>query len=110
MARSQSVVKMPLHPFYLHLILYYLYIRLFSTHSLYTLFTLCINHYYHFVCILRLHPCAKRLCSFQSQFIVYHKQVYKVLEVSRAAQLKMNESRGPGERVCGERGGNHTTD
>ena len=44
----QSVVKTPLHPFYLHLILYYLYIRLFYTHSLYTLFTLCFNHYYHF--------------------------------------------------------------
>ena len=38
------------------------------------------------------------------------KQVYKVLEVRRAAHLKMNESRGPGERVSGERGGNHTTD
>ena len=84
----QSVVKTPLHPFYLHLILYYLYIRLFYTHSLYTLFTLCINHYYHFVCILRLHPCAKRLCSFQSQFIVYHKQVYKCCNLSREAQLK----------------------
>ena len=105
MARSQSVVKTPLHPFYLHLILYYLYIRLFYTHSLYTLFTLCINHYYHFVCILRLHPCAKRLYSFQSQFIVYHKQVYKCCNLSREAQLKMNESRGPGERVFGERGG-----
>ena len=34
-----------------------------------------------------------------------YKQVYKVLEVSRAAQLKMNESQGPGERVFGERGG-----
>ena len=62
----QSVVKTPLHPFYLHFILYYLYIRLFYTHSLHTLFTLCIIHYYHFVCILRLHPCANRLCSFQS--------------------------------------------
>ena len=62
----QSVVKMPLHPFYLHLILYNLYIRLFYTHRLHTLFTLCFNHYYYFVCILRLHPCAKRLCSFQS--------------------------------------------
>ena len=66
MARSQSVVKMPLHPFYLHLILYNLYIRLFYTHRLHTLLTLCFIHYYYFVCILRLHPCAKRLCSFQS--------------------------------------------
>ena len=62
----QSVVKMPLHPFYLHLILYNLYIRLFYTHRLHTLLTLCFIHYYYFVCILRLHPCAKRLCSFQS--------------------------------------------
>ena len=84
----QSVVKTPLHPFYLHLILYYLYIRLFYTHSLYTLFTLCIIHYYHFVCILRLHPCAKRLCSFQSQFIVYLKQVYKCCDLSREVQFE----------------------
>ena len=69
MARSQSVVKMPFHPFYLHFILHNLhnlYIRLFYTHSLHTFFTLCFIHYMCFVCILRLHPCAKRYVLFRA--------------------------------------------
>ena len=65
----QSVVKMPFHPFYLHFILHNLhnlYIRLFYTHSLHTFFTLCFIHYMCFVCILRLHPCAKRYVLFRA--------------------------------------------
>ena len=42
--------------------------------------------------------------------IMVSKQVYKELWWSRIFQLKINESRGPGERVSGECGGNHTTD
>ena len=65
----QSVVKMPFHPFYLHFILHNLhnlYIRLFYTHSLHTFFSLCFIHYMCFVCILRLHPCAKRYVLFRA--------------------------------------------
>ena len=69
MARSQSVVKVPFHPFYLHFILHNLhklYIRLLYTHSLHTFYTLCFIHYMCFVCILRLHPCAKRYVLFRA--------------------------------------------
>ena len=65
----QSVVKVPFHPFYLHFILHNLhnlYIRLLYTHSLHTFFTLCFIHYMCFVCILRLHPCAKRYVLFRA--------------------------------------------
>ena len=37
-------------------------------------------------------------------------KVYKVLCQCRVIHLKIDESRGPGERVAGECGGNHTTD
>ena len=80
----QSVVNMPFHPFYLHLVLHILYIRLYYTHRLHTLFTLCFNYYLYFMCILRLHPCTNCSCTFQSHnlfniVLLLSKQVYKVL-------------------------------
>ena len=118
MARSQSVVKMPFHPFYLHFILHNLhnlYIRLFYTHSIHTFFTLCFYSLYVFLCVFYDSIHVLNVMFFSEPYLVLFiikvsKQVYKVMWWSRIFQLKINESRGPGERVSGECGGNHTTD
>ena len=71
----QSVVNMPFHPFYLHLVLHISYIQLYYTHRLYTLFTLCFIYYLYFMCILRLHPCTNRLCTFQSHNLFNNSEI-----------------------------------
>ena len=82
----QSVVNMPFHPFYIHLVLHNLYIRLYYTHRLHTLLTLCFNHYLYFMCILRLHPCTNRLCTFQSHILFHSVLVYQSKSIKCCAQ------------------------
>ena len=98
---------------FIYTLFYIIYTFGYFTHTSYTHFLpcvliiiiiiLCVS--YDSIHVLNVYVLSRVIYS-----VFCYKQVYKVLEVSRAAQLKMNESRGPGERVFGERGGNHTTD
>ena len=96
-------------------IIYIIYTFGYFTHTDYTHSLPCVLFIICVLCVFYDSIHVLNVLFFSEPYLVLFiikvsKQVYKVLWWSRIFQLKINESRGPGERVSGECGGNHTTD
>ena len=96
-------------------IIYIIYTFGYFTHTVYTHSLPCVLFIICVLCVFYDSIHVLNVMFFSEPYLVLFiikvsKQVYKALWWSRIFQLKINESRGPGERVSGECGGNHTTD
>ena len=117
-ARSQSVVNIAFHPFsFTHHITYsdiFSYNSYTDIHIIYLVFVLFYSLFVYFMCIydsihvLIVYVLFKAISLF-IEFILSIRS-YKVLCLVFSPHLKVDEPRGPGERVSGESGGNYTTD
>ena len=100
---------------FIYTLFYIIYTFGYFTHTDYTHSLPCVLFIICVLCVFYDSIHVLNVMFFSEPYLVLFiikvsKQVYKVLWWSRIFQLKINESRGPGERVSGECGGNHTTD